>query len=111
MSRLLGDKRSGKLECTLEEAEDYIHKTYSDPSRDTDLPLNEKLLNPEPPAVEFDTSEPRLKEVQDCIAHARAASAPGQNGVPYKVYKNCPKLVHRLWKLSKLEKTDCVQLG
>ena len=28
---------------------------------------------------------------------ARTGSAPGPNGIPYKVYKMCPKLLRRLW--------------
>lgn len=47
----------------------------------------------------FDESEPQLKEVEDVIKKARAGSAPGPNGVPYKVYKNCPRLTRCLWKL------------
>ena len=33
------------------------------------------------------------------VKKARAASAPGPNGVPYKVYKNCQRLTRHLWKL------------
>lgn len=28
--------------------------------------------------------------------------APGPNGIPYKVYKNCPKLVKRMWKMFRI---------
>jgi len=40
-----------------------------------------------------------LKEVMDIVRKARASSAPGPNGIPYRVYKNCLKLTRRLWKL------------
>ena len=30
------------------------------------------------------------------------SSTPGQNGILYKVYKNCPRLVRRLWRLLKI---------
>ncbi len=33
---------------------------------------------------------------------ARSSSAPGPSGVPYKVYKQCPKLLVRLWKILKV---------
>ena len=42
---------------------------------------------------------PTLKEVKDVIKKARAASAPGSNGITYKVYKNCPRLTVMLWKI------------
>lgn len=29
---------------------------------------------------------------------ARASSAPGPSGVPYKIYKNCLKQLHQLWE-------------
>lgn len=30
---------------------------------------------------------------------ARTASAPGPNGIPYKLYKNCPRVLRLLWTL------------
>lgn len=45
--------------------------------------------------------EPRLIEVKDIIRKAQAESAPGPGlgGIPYQVYKNCPRLPTRLCKL------------
>ncbi|XP_052268375.1 uncharacterized protein LOC127869754 [Dreissena polymorpha] len=54
------------------------------------------------PIVAFTEGEPTLKEVQDIIKKARSKSAPGRNGILYKVYKSCPKLLRRLWKLLKV---------
>ncbi|VDI44671.1 Hypothetical predicted protein [Mytilus galloprovincialis] len=36
------------------------------------------------------------------LKNARAASAPGPNGIPYRVYKNCPNLAKQLWRLIKV---------
>ena len=36
------------------------------------------------------------------IYEARAAFATGPNVIPYKVYKCCPRLAQRLWKLLKV---------
>lgn len=33
------------------------------------------------------------------VEGARYASAPGPNGVPYKVFKNCPMVLKLLWRL------------
>lgn len=33
------------------------------------------------------------------VKKARASSASGPSEVPYKVYKNCPELLHRLWMI------------
>lgn len=40
-----------------------------------------------------------MKEVQEVVRKARSSSAPGPSGIPYKVYKNCPLLLRRLWKI------------
>ncbi|XP_069133240.1 uncharacterized protein [Argopecten irradians] len=50
----------------------------------------------------MDIREPTMKGVSEVVKKARTASAPGPNGIPYKVYKKCPKLLHRLWKLMKV---------
>lgn len=57
------------------------------------------LVDPPPPTKEFDSREPLLKEVQEVVRKARSSSAPGPSGIPYKVYKNCPLLLRRLWKI------------
>lgn len=77
----------------------HLHNTYSDPSRQDELGQCEFLVDPPPPTKEFDTREPLLKEVQEVVKKARASSAPGTSCVPYKVYKNCPLLLKRLWKI------------
>ena len=64
-----------------------------------DLPAHDKLISPEGPTEAFDDSQPRLTEFNEVLKRARSASAPGPNGIPYKVYKNCPKLRHRLFQI------------
>ena len=62
-----------------------------------------QLLQPDKPTVMFDETEPRWKEVEDIIRKARGASAPGLNGLAYRLYKSCPRLARRLWKHRKVE--------
>ena len=47
VTRLLGDKISGKLDCTIEEANEHTKGMYSDPDRDTDLGECSRLMEPE----------------------------------------------------------------
>lgn len=42
---------------------------------------------------------PKLSEVKQVVKKARSSSSPGPNGVPYKLYKNCPKVLELLWYL------------
>ncbi|XP_052271949.1 uncharacterized protein LOC127872660 [Dreissena polymorpha] len=84
---LLDKERSGKLETPLEE----------DVLGDCDRidPANE-------PEKQQNATEPTLGEVKEAVKKARAASAPGPNAFPYKVYKMCPLLLKRLWRLLKV---------
>jgi len=99
VKRLLGEKKTGELHCTKEEADKYIKDIYSDTNRHEEMGECDKLLTPKEPEEDFDCAEPRLEEVRDIVKKARTSLAPGPNGSLYRVYKNCPKLLLRLWKL------------
>jgi len=79
---------SGQLTCSKAEVDRHLRDTISDESREQDLGLCKSLMNPLAPTLEFDGKEPSWKEVQEMFKKARSSSAPGQSGVPYKVYKN-----------------------
>ncbi|XP_071138283.1 uncharacterized protein [Mytilus edulis] len=102
MKRLFGARGSGKLENSREEVEEHLSKTHRDERRGEDLEECEKLLTPEESKEQFDESDLKFQEVQDVVRKARAGSAPGPNGISYRVYKNCPRLIRRLWKLLKV---------
>ena len=53
----------------------------------------------DPPVHQFKSSPPTWKEVEKFVHRARTTSAPGPNGVPYKVYKNAPDVCRYLWRL------------
>jgi hypothetical protein len=57
---LLGEKKSGKLQCTKEEANRHIKEMYSDTNRHEELGSCEKLLEQDLQEFEFDSAEPRL---------------------------------------------------
>ncbi len=93
--------KTGGLNAPQEELEDYLRRTYSDPQRE--LPMaNIGLVKPTYPGEEFNVSPPKLSEVERFINKARSTSAPGPNGVPYKVYKKCGQLRKVLWNLLKV---------
>ena len=54
---------------------------------------------PEDPTVDFKMCDITWKEIQHVVNKARAGSAPGTSGITYQVYKKCPRLLKRLWKL------------
>eukprot|EP00064_Thunnus_orientalis_P013279 superscaffoldBa00002137_g13316 len=96
---LLGQKRDGNLVCSKEELDLHFQNIYSDPNRQIQLGQCDILVGPPPPTKVFDTREPLLKEVQEIVRKARSSYAPGPSGFPYKVYKYCPLLLKRLWKI------------
>ncbi|XP_061589349.1 uncharacterized protein LOC133454644 [Cololabis saira] len=100
--KTLGQKRSGHLACTEDEVNKYLSATYSDSAREKDLGPCRTLIAPPEPTSAFNTKEPTLKEVEEVVKAARSNSAPGPSGVPYVVYKRCPRLLKRLWRILKV---------
>jgi hypothetical protein len=49
------------------------------------------------PKEDLEIKEPSQKEVT--IIRARYGSTTGSNGLRYKVYKKCPKILRKLWSL------------
>lgn len=56
----------------------------------------------QPSDFNLETGPPKWKEVENTVRHARSASAPGPNGVPYKRYKNAPDVLCYLWRLMRI---------
>ena len=96
---LFVESRSGKLQCDKTELEDHIKQTYRDEHRRDELPPMPGLKKPSHPGVPFDLGNFKESEFNNFIKKARAKSAPGGDGVSYKVYKNCQKLKHLLFVL------------
>lgn len=96
--QLLEQKQSDQLSCSKAEVDCHLRDTFSDRSREQDLGHCQHLINPPAPTLDFNGKEPSWKVVKK----SRASSGPGPSGVPYKVYKNCLKLLHRLWKILKV---------
>ncbi|KAK0156469.1 hypothetical protein N1851_000237 [Merluccius polli] len=97
--KLLEEKKSGKLETTREQLEQHVKEPYSDPQRSVPLGTPGYVPRPALPTAEFNIMPPKLSEVKQVVKKARSSSAPGPNGVPYKFYKNCPKVLELLWYL------------
>ena len=95
--KLFTEARSGKLKCTKEELDTHVRQTYSDPRRDEPMPDRSDLKHPTSPGVIFNLGPIREHEVDDFVRKARAKSAPGGDGVSYKVFKYCDKLRHTLY--------------
>lgn len=93
---LLEEKASGSLEISKEDLEEHIWALYSDPARSEQLGSPGYMPQPAEPTTEFDASPPKLSEVRQVVLKARSSSAPRPNGIPYKLYKNCPTVLKLL---------------
>ena len=101
-SELLGKPKGGTLESTMEEVEEHLRQTHSDIFRETELGNCENLMIPETVQVQFNMKEPTLVQLTEIVRKARSKSAPGYSRTSYKVYKKCPLLLDRLYKLIKV---------
>ncbi len=100
--QLLGQKKAGRLTCSKDAINYHLKATYCDSIREQPLGPCDVLITPPEPSSDFDLKEPRIREVEDVVRRARLSSVPRPSGVPYKVYKNWPKLLHRLWRVLKV---------
>ena len=82
------ESKNGKFDVLKEELKNHLRMTYSDDLRD--------LPKPQDPTVTFDDSGIKLKEVRDFVHKSSAGSALGLNGISYKLYKNCPRVLRKL---------------
>lgn len=99
--QILDKERTGSVTNSLDEVQNYLRTVHSDPERHVPLGECKRIEAEPPPTTQFDESEPKLSEVKETLKKARNSSAPGPNGIPYRVYKMCPRLTRRLWLLLK----------
>lgn len=66
---------------TKEDVEDHMKRRKSDPERHFIC------------GVPWLCSPTTCPEVKDVVKRVRSASAPGPNGIPYKLYKRCPQVL------------------
>ena len=77
------------------------HKSSNLVDKNCDIPLgNLEDLPPEPSLLKkFNKSSFSYKDFLEILLTRRNASAPGLNGIPYKVYKKCSKISKFLFKI------------
>ena len=97
--KLFTEARSGSLKCTKEDLDAHVKQTYSDPKRAEPMPYIEGLKYPTEPGFDFPLGPLWEDEVDNFVRKARAKSAPGGDGVSYKVFKYCKKLRNMLFRM------------
>ena len=92
----LDGTKAGSVKSTKEEVEKHLSETHNDERQLEHLGNCDRIENVQEPEIPTNTKEPSWKEVSDVVKKARSASSPGPNGIPYKVYKKCPKILKHL---------------
>ena len=96
---LLDPPKSGELSVEQDKLEEHLFKTYSDALRHESLQERVDIPAVPLPTSPFCLASPSLEEVRGVVRKARNRSAPGPNGVPYLLYKRCPKTLYLLHSL------------
>ena len=93
------EEKNGFLDIPKEDLEAHLRKKYTDPLTDTPLRRLNEPNRPHSLEEKLDDSLLKLSEIKDFVRKAQAKSSPGINGISYKLYKRCPKILVLLWKL------------
>ena len=99
---LFAKDKSGFLKTSKQELEEHLETVYQDTKRYEQLVIPHDIPPIQPPEFSIETGPPKWKEVENTVRRARSASAPGPNGVPYKLYKNAPDVLRYLWRLMRI---------
>ena len=94
---ILTPKPRGDLESSKEEVEKFLKDAHADPCREETLEKGEDLLIYPTAEQDFDDKAPPFNEFARKLRKTRSKSAPGPNGVPYLLYKRCPRVAKLLW--------------
>ena len=116
--KLFSETKSGTVDVPQTELQAHLEKTYSDPLKNIPLDEINNIPQPSEPGINFDLSKFRLHEIRDFVRKARSKSAPGMNGISYKLYKNCPNvlkqlacLLQRAWNQGVIPQSWCLADG
>ena len=105
--KVLDPKCDVKLECDKPSLDQFKTNTLSDPLKNFPLPPLNGLPNKPTCVFDFDNSTLKVEDFAFLLNSRQNGSSPGINGIPYKVYKKCPKAMSFLFKIFK----SCVKLS
>ena len=94
---ILSPKPRGDLESSKEEVEKFLENTHADPNRAETVEKTSELLSYHAAEENFNDKAPSFNEFFKKLRKTRSKSAPGPNGVPYLLYKRCPRVAKQLW--------------
>ena len=98
--KLLNGKQSNAPPSfSKEDADRFFKKEYSDKDRSAIYTKLEGLPEAKDPVVKFELMKLNRVEFDAKLKSRRNKSSPGPNGVPYVVYKRCPRITHIVFQI------------
>ena len=89
----------GCLQCSKSDFDAHLKETYAHGGRDTFRVAIPDVERPAEPRTSFKLGKFADSELSQVVHKSRASSAPGPNGVSYRVYKYCPQIRAVLFSL------------
>ena len=90
------------MDVSKEQLDDHVAVMATDEEKRSEVLLPRRMRPVPLPRAKFDEAEPLWKEIKDIVRKARAGSAPGPNGVSYRILKKCEGVLRILWNLLRL---------
>ena len=97
--KLLNPPITGKPAVSKEVADLYFKETYHDSDRSFAYVPMADFPRPPPPIHAFDVEFATFDEFSEIVRSRSNGSAPGLNGIPYLLYKQCTEVRRILWKI------------
>ena len=96
--KIINPKPKGRLKSSKEDVEAHLEKVHSKSPKEGQSQNCEEMWKYPEPEHPINNDCPSFKEFNQKLRKTRTKSAPGPNGVPYRVYKRCPKVARLLWE-------------
>lgn len=96
---LLEPPKSGTLQAGREMLEEHLRSVYSSGLSNVPLVERDDIPVVPLPTTLLNLAAPSYEEIKKIVKKARNRSAPGPNGIPYVLYKRCPRLLKALHTL------------
>ena len=92
-------RNCGKPTFTAADAEEHFVGTYSDAARSTVYHAPPGCKRPPKPKFKFSVSKLEKHKLVQAVKKKRNKNAPGMNGIPFLLYKKCPKVLDMLLQI------------
>ena len=86
---LSSPKKRQTLRTLKQDIEEHLERRHSDPKRHDPIVIPSDIPPIEQSEHQMYVSLSKCKEVENTVRWERASSAPGPNGVPYRVHRKC----------------------